>query len=192
LVELTFTMVAAYGSFLLAEEFHFSGVLATIMAGLMMGNLGALGGLSDRGREYVRAFWEFAAFLANSLVFLLIGMREVGQHFGSSWKVAALAVGIVLVSRAMAVYPVCALFARSRLRVSMRHQNALVWGGLRGALALALALGIPETVPGKEQIVTVAFAVVAFSIFVQGLTTTPFLRAIGEIPKKGDSTVGQT
>jgi len=65
----TFTTVAAYGSFLLAEHFHVSGVLATLTAGLMMGNLGPLGSISDRGREAVQAFWDYAAFVANSLVF---------------------------------------------------------------------------------------------------------------------------
>ena len=75
LVEITFTTVAAYGSFLLAEHLNLSGVLATLMAGLMLGNLGKLGIMSDRGREAVQIFWEYAAFVANSFVFLLIGMR---------------------------------------------------------------------------------------------------------------------
>jgi CPA1 family monovalent cation:H+ antiporter len=83
LVELTFTTVAAYGSFLLAEQFDFSGVFATIAAGLIIGNWGALGVLSDHGREAVGAFWEYAAFVANSLVFLLIGMQETTQNFAS-------------------------------------------------------------------------------------------------------------
>jgi len=87
------------------------------------------------------------------------------------------------VGRAMAVYPCCLLYARSGLRVGMRHQHVLVWGGLRGALALALALALPSDVPQREAIVTVSFAVVAFSVFVQGLTLTPVLKAFGEIPR---------
>ena len=79
LVEITFTTVAAYGSFLLAEHFHFSGVLATLTAGLIVGNAGHLGGLSEKGREAVGQFWEYAEFVANSLIFLLIGMREAHQ-----------------------------------------------------------------------------------------------------------------
>ena len=76
LVEITFTTVAAYGSFLLAEYFHLSGVLATLASGLMMGNIGQTGAISARGREAVEAFWEYIAFVANSLIFLLIGIRE--------------------------------------------------------------------------------------------------------------------
>ena len=66
----------------------------------------------------------------------------------------------------------------------MNHQRALFWGGLRGALALALALGLPPEVPQREEIITISFAVVAFSIFVQGLTMTPLLRALGEIRRE--------
>ena len=182
LVELTFTTVAAYGSFLLAEQFHCSGVFATIAAGLIIGNWGPLGVLSDRGREAVQAFWEYAAFVANSLVFLLIGMHETRQDFAAVWLPGVVAVVFVVLGRAVAVYPICLLFARSDLRVTVRHQHALLWGGLRGALALALALGLPVELAGRAEIITVSFAVVAFSVFVQGLTMPPLLRAIGEIP----------
>jgi len=182
LVEITFTTVAAYGSFMLAEHFHLSGVLATLTAGLMMGNIGPMGAISTRGREAVESFWEYVAFVANSLIFLLIGIREEQQNFSELWTVSALAILLVLLGRTVAIYPTCALFAGSHLRVSARHQHVLVWGGLRGALALALALGLPDNIPQRENIITVAFAVVAFSIFAQGLTMTPMLRRMGEIP----------
>ena len=65
----------------------------------------------------------------------------------------------------------------------MKHQHVLFWGGLRGALALALALGLPPEVPQREEIITISFAVVAFSVFVQGLTISPFLRRMGELPR---------
>jgi CPA1 family monovalent cation:H+ antiporter len=181
LVELTFTTVAAYGSFLLAEQFHFSGVFATITAGLIIGNWGPIGSLSNRGREAVRAFWEYAAFLANSLVFLLIGMHETSQNFAAVWLPSFVAVVFVVLGRAVAVYPLCLLFARSDLRVTVRHQHAHFWGGLRGALALALALGLPVELPERAEIITVSFAVVGFSVFVQGLTMPALLRRIGEI-----------
>jgi len=76
------------------------------------------------------------------------------------------------------VYPLCALFARSALRVDRRYQHVLVWGGLRGALALALALAIPDSVPEKAVIIAAAFAVVAFSIFVQSLTMPAVIRGL--------------
>jgi CPA1 family monovalent cation:H+ antiporter len=181
LVEITFTTVAAYGSFLLADHFGLSGVLATITAGLVMGNFRAFGGISERGKESVQGFWEYAAFVANSLVFLLIGMHEAHQNFAAIWLPAVTAIALVTLGRAAAIYPCCFLFAWSSLRVTAKHQHVLFWGGLRGALALALALGLPVEVPLREEIITISFAVVAFSVFVQGLTMTPFLRRMGEI-----------
>lgn len=182
LVEITVTTVAAYGSFLFADHFGLSGVLATITAGLVMGNFKALKTISERGKEAVQAFWEYAAFVANSLVFLLIGMNEARQNFSAIWIPAILAIVLVTLGRAMAIYPCCLLFSRSSLRVTGKHQLVLFWGGLRGALALALALGLPPTIPLREEIITISFAVVAFSVFVQGLTMVPFLRRMGEIP----------
>ena len=183
LVEITFTTVAAYGSFLLADQFGLSGVLATITAGLVMGNFKSFGTISERGKEAVHAFWDYAAFVANSLVFLLIGMHEAHQNFAVIWLPAVIAIALVTLGRAVAIYPCCFLFSRSGLRINTKHQHVLFWGGLRGALALALALGLPSEVPQREEMITISFAVVAFSIFVQGLTIAPFLRRMGEIPR---------
>jgi CPA1 family monovalent cation:H+ antiporter len=184
LIEITLTTLAAYGSFLLAEHFHFSGVLATLTAGLIIGNLGQLSSISDKGREAVGAFWEYAAFVANSLIFLLIGLRVGQQSFRVVLGTAILAVALVMAARAIAVYPISAVFLRTRMRIGKRHQVILFWGGLRGALALALALGLPSQMPRREEIITVAFAVVAFSILVQGLTITPLLRRMGELSEQ--------
>ena len=181
LIEITFTTVAAYGSFLLAEHFHLSGVLATLTTGLVIGSVGHLGVISDRGREAVETFWEYAAFVANSLVFLLIGMHEAREDFRHVLVPALVAIVVVTLGRAVAIYPLCLVFARSALRIGKKHQHILFWGGLRGALALALALGLPPEMPRREEIISVAFAVVAFSIFVQGLTITLLLRRTGEL-----------
>jgi CPA1 family monovalent cation:H+ antiporter len=182
LVEISFTTIAAYGSFLLAEHFHLSGVLATLTAGLIVGNTGHLGAISSKGRLAVESFWEYAVFVVNSLIFILIGMREAQQNFGSVLWPAVTAIALVTIGRGVAIYPCCFLFAGSSLRVNTKHQHILFWGGLRGALALALALGLPPEIPRHNEIVSIAFAVVAFSVFVQGLTMTPFLRRMGEIP----------
>jgi monovalent cation:H+ antiporter, CPA1 family len=182
LVEITFTTVAAYASFLLADHLGMSGVLSTITAGLVMSNFKAINAISPRGRESIETAWEYAAFVANSIVFLLIGMHEAHQNLRMIWGSALIAIGLVLFSRALAVFPCCAIFFCSRLRVSGKHQFVLFWGGLRGALALALALGLPAELALREQIISVTFAVVAFSIFVQGLTMTPLLYKLGEIP----------
>jgi monovalent cation:H+ antiporter, CPA1 family len=181
LVEITFTVVAAYGSFLLAEHFHSSGVLATVTAGIIVGNVGHLS-ISAKARQAVDGFWEYAAFAANSLIFLLIGMRVAQQNFRSVLLPALIAIVLVTLSRAVAVYPCCLFFSRSVLKIQLKHQHILIWGGLRGALALALALGLPMGMPRRDEIITVAFAVVAFSILAQGLTIKPFMRKLGELP----------
>lgn len=182
LVEVTFSAVAAYGSFLLADSLGMSGVLATITAGLMMSNVEWLNGISGRGKEAISNFWDYAAFVSNSIVFLLIGAAQSRQNFLPVWLPVVVGIGVVLAGRVVAVYGCCGLFTWSSLQVTAKQQHAMVWGGLRGALALALALSLPDHIPFHSAIVTVSFAVVAFSIFVQGLTMAPLLRRIGEIP----------
>jgi CPA1 family monovalent cation:H+ antiporter len=181
LVEITLTTLAAYGSFFVAEHYHCSGVLAALSAGLVVGGYRATASISSEGRHALDTFWEYAAFIANSLIFILIGVQEAGQHFHGLWRPVLWAIALVTLGRAVAIYPLCALFARSRRKVEMRHQHILFWGGLRGALALALALALPQDLPHHEVIVTLTFAVVAFSVFAQGLTMTPLLRRLGEI-----------
>ena len=190
LVEVTVSMVAAYGSFLMAEHFLLSGVLATVTSGLVMGNFKRFGGFSDQGKAAVQAFWEYAAFVANSFVFLLIGMHEIRQPFITIWPPTAIAIALVTVGRAVAIYPCCFLFSRSSFRVTLKHQHILFWGGLRGAVALALALGLLKDIPQRDNIVTISFGVVAFSVFVQTLTMIPFLRRMGEIPLISRHTTG--
>lgn len=182
LVEITFTSIAAYGSFLFAEHFHLSGVLATLTAGLLLGNIGQLGAITDKGHEAVLSFWEYAGFVANSLIFLLIGMPLARQNFAATWWAILVVALLIIIGRAVAVYGPCTLFLRSdTLRVSAAHQHVLFWGGLRGAISLALALGLPDSIPLRSEIVTVAFGVVAFSVIVQGMTMVPLLHRLGEI-----------
>lgn len=176
LVEIVCTVVAAYGAFLLAEHLGFSGVLATVAAGLILGNLGALQALTAQGRDDAETFWEFAAFVVNSLIFLLMGARIAQANYLSVLGMACAAIVFVTVGRAAAVYPILAFFARSRFRVDFASQHLLVWGGMRGALALALALGLPPDLPMRDEVQRVTFAIVAFSTVVQGLTMKPALR----------------
>jgi len=178
LVEMTFTTLAAYGSFFIAEHFHMSGVLATLTAGLVVGNFRSSSAITRAGRRALGPFWEFAAFIANSIIFLLIGAQEAQQHFKGIAFPLLVAVAMVTLGRAVAVYPLCALFIKSRFAVTYQHQHILFWGGLRGALALALALALPYEMPKHDAIVTVTFAVVAFSVFVQGLTIPLLLRKL--------------
>ena len=177
LIEVTLTTVAAYGSFLLSEHFGGSGILATLITGMLLGNLAPRWGFfSEASDRAVRSTWEFITFLANSLVFLLIGLTVGREDFGNFLWTSMAAVLAVLAGRAAAVYPVCALFSLGLNRLGAAQQHALVWGGLRGALGLALVLNIPESYPWRHPIVVVTFAVVAFSVIIQGLTCRPLLR----------------
>ena len=128
----------------------------------------------------MRWAWEYFAFLANSFVFILIGMNVGDQP---SWALGSAAAGVaillVLAGRALSVYPLAALFAGSRWRLPATYQHTLFWGGLRGALALALALAVPATVPERGAIILTAFVVVAFSILVQGLTMPLLIARFG-------------
>jgi CPA1 family monovalent cation:H+ antiporter len=190
LVEITLTTIAAYSSFLIAEHFHASGVIAALAAGLMVGNIGSMGAISDAGRPYVLSFWEYVAFLANSFVFILIGTNTAGQplrDLGSA--AAAVAIILVLVGRAVSIYPLAALFRRSRWRLPSSYQHTLFWGGLRGALALALALAVPASVPERNAIIVTAFVVVAFSILVQGLTMPWLIRRFDLSTKEPEDAV---
>ncbi|HEY1719627.1 MAG TPA: sodium:proton antiporter [Magnetospirillaceae bacterium] len=190
LVEGALTWVTAYGSFLLAEHFHLSGVLATVVAGLIVGNLHRRPSRQpqqeDRRREFVLALWEFIAFIANSVIFLLIGVATAQVAF-KDLGVVALAgiIVLVLVSRAATVYPLCLIFRGSTRAIPLGEQHVLWWGGLRGALGLALALALPDTMPMRDDILIAAFAVVAFSVVVQGITMPLLLRRLGFAAKRG-------
>jgi CPA1 family monovalent cation:H+ antiporter len=179
LVEITLTTIAAYGSFLVAERLNASGIISVLAAGLMIGSAGTRF-LSIEGRDRVHWAWEYFAFLANSFVFILIGMNVANQPLQRLGSGAALtAILLVLAGRAISVYPLSALFSWSRWRLEPALQHTLFWGGLRGALALALALAVPTTVPERDSIIATAFVVVAFSILVQGLTMPWLIKHFG-------------
>lgn len=174
LVEVTLTTIVAWGGFLVAEHFHASGVFAALSAGLIVGNIGWQGSISPEGRRHITDFWEYAAFLANSCLFLLIGTHEAHQPIGFASSALVIAILLTLFARGASVYPLAMLFRGSSLRVPVTFQHILVWGGLRGAVGLALALAVPASVPERHAIIVLAFGVVGFSIFVQGLSI-PFL-----------------
>jgi CPA1 family monovalent cation:H+ antiporter len=179
LVEITLTTIAAYGSFLVAEHFGASGIISALAAGLLIGSFGTRF-VSNESRDRVRHAWDYFAFLANSFVFILIGMNLGDQPLSSlGSRAAVFAILLVLASRALSIYPLAALFSRSRWKLPPSFQHALFWGGLRGALALALALTVPANVPERGAIIVTAFVVVAFSILVQGLTMPVLIRHFG-------------
>ena len=182
LIETALTTVAAYGSFLLADHVHVSGRAGDTDGGPGDGQRrrtapGNSPFFTERGREVALAFWEFAAFVANSLIFLLIGLGNAQAPFHALSLLAIFtAIALVWLGRAATVYPLCALFARSRARIPPRHQHVLFWGGLRGALALALSLSLPPGMAYRTEIILATFSVVAFSIIVQGIAMPLLLK----------------
>ncbi|MBK7931311.1 MAG: cation:proton antiporter [Bryobacterales bacterium] len=180
-IEITLTTIVAYGSYLLAEQLHVSGVIATVVAGLPVGNYGAYTGMSPRTRVAVWSFWEYMAFLINSLVFLLIGIEVHVAEMIDSWWSILLAIGAVLLGRALVVYLLTPLSGRLGEPIPPRWNPIMIWGGLHGSVSIALALSLPQDFPHRGTLLTLCFGVVAFSIVVQGLTMKPLLSWLGVV-----------
>ena len=177
-IEITITAVLAYSSYLIAQHFHVSGVIATVIAGITFGNLGVKTGMSERTLVALWAFWDYAAFVINSLVFLLIGMEVRSMDIARNGRAVFLAVAAVLLGRTLCIYTLTPMSNAFTEKIPLRWQHVLVWGGLHGALSLALALSLPLSFPYREQILVFTFGVVAFSIVVQGLTIAPLVRVL--------------
>ena len=178
-VEITLTMIAAYGSFVAAEHFHYSGVIATVVAGMVCGNWAAHVGMSPTTRVAVETFWEYLAFALNSVVFLLIGLEVQLSSLLATWKPILVAFVAVLAARALVVYAVSALLRRTSERLPWSWSTVLIWSGLRGAISMVLALSLPVDFPYRELIINMTFGVVVLSIIVQGLSMAPVLRRLG-------------
>jgi CPA1 family monovalent cation:H+ antiporter len=178
MIEITFTTIAAYGSFALAEHFHFSGVIATVAAGMLCGNYGAATGMSPSTRVAVESFWEYIAFALNSVVFLLIGFTVRLPQLLASWKAILVAWLAVTVGRGIVVYVTGKALQRTEEKVPDAWLAVLTWGGLRGGLSMVLALALPPTLHHRELIITLTFGAVIVSILVQGMTMGPLLKAL--------------
>jgi len=175
-IEITLTTILAYGTYLLAGHLHLSGVIATVAAGLVVGNFGFKKVMSAQTRTAMLSFWEYAAFVINSLVFLLIGLEVRVSALLHAWRLVLFAIAAALIGRALSVYLLVPASNLIAPKISFRWQHAAVWGGLRGALALALALSLDSAFPFRSQILDMTFGVVICSILVQGLTMRPLLR----------------
>jgi CPA1 family monovalent cation:H+ antiporter len=176
LVETTLTTVLAFGSYLVAEYFHVSGVLAVAAAGIINGNAGPRG-MSATTRLVVFNFWEYAAFLANSFIFLLIGLTFDLDVMIANWQAIIWAILAALAARAVSIYGF-SFFGRE---IPRNWKHVLFWGGLRGAITLALALGLPETgplAPARDSLQAMAFGVVLFTLLVQGSSTDWLVRRL--------------
>jgi CPA1 family monovalent cation:H+ antiporter len=180
LVETTLSFVLAYGSFLIAEHLHASGVLSCVAAGITLGSFGSRFGMSPATRLAVADFWEFLAFFSNSMVFLLVGL-ELDVPALLSVAVPVVAVFAALfVGRAVAVYglsPFGPKVGSEPIPTSWRH--VMVWGGLRGSLSMVLVIGLPLDWAPREPLLLIVFGVVSVSLFLQGLTMGPMLNSLG-------------
>ena len=187
LIETTLTTLLAFGAYLVAERLHFSGVLAVVAAGLVNGNIGPRG-MSPSTRIVIFNFWEYVAFLANSLIFLLIGLQIDLPKLIEYWPSILWAIGAVLIARVVVIYGLSAI---GRLLVEhpvpFRWQHVMAWGGLRGAISLALALSLPASLgPDREQLRVMTFGVVLFTLLVQATTMRPLLRLLKVVIRNED------
>ncbi len=184
LLEITLTMVTAYGSYLAAEQLHVSPIIAVVAAGIVVGNYGSRTGMSVTTRLAVNSFWEYAAFLVNSLLFLLIGLQVQLPLLIKHSELIGLGVLAVVVARLIVVYGICPFVSTTRLPIPDKWRHLMFWGGLRGALVMALALSLPLTFPERETIINMTFGVVLFTLLVPGLTMEPLVRLLGMAPKQ--------
>ena len=182
LIETTLTTVLAYGAYIIAEGFHVSGVLAVVMAGLVNGNMGSRG-MSPTTRLVLFNFWEYIAFLANSFVFLLIGMNVRWDDLLQYLQVVLITVVVVLAVRFITVHVLGAVTRLFKRDLSFSYLPVMVWGGLRGAVSLALVLGLPRYVPDQTQLRAMTFGVVLFTLLAQATTISVLLRRLGFIGK---------
>jgi len=174
------TTILAFGSYVAAEYFHVSGVLAVVVAGLLCGNVG-MAGASPSTKIMIFNLWEYLAFLANSLVFLLIGLSVDLTLLWDNLGAMVVAVVAVVGSRAIVVYGfswLARLWGKtSRIPSSWRH--VLFWGGLRGAISLALVLSLPVAMPARRELQAMTFGVVLFTLLAQGTTIQLLLERLG-------------
>ena len=156
-----------------------SGVVACVAAGLVVGSYGRRRSMSPVTRVTMGTVWEYAAFVANSLIFLLIGLRidldGIVDHAG----LVLLAIVVVVAARAVTIYGFGAFSRLAGRGLPWSWQHVLVWGGLRGTIALALVLTVPDTVPGRDTLQVVTFGVVLLSLVGQGLTMPWLTRRLG-------------
>ena len=183
LLELMISVSAAYGTYLLADAFHESGIIATVIAGIVIGNYGRRIGISRRAAEAMDTVWEFVAFLLTALVFMIVGLSISLPSLTDALPWIAFALVGALVGRAIAVYGLMGgfLWLRQRFGPADREPHrgwlhVLNWSGLRGAVAVAMALSLPMNVPQRGLLLEITFGVVLFTLIVQGMTIEPLVR----------------
>jgi len=178
-IEISLTTVLAYGAFLVAEHsLHVSGIMAVVAAGLTMGSYGR-SKVSPGTEAYLHDFWDYSAWLANALIFLLVGMQVDLLVYWQSIELIGLVALAMLISRAVVVFGLVPQLARlpDAEPVSRAYQLVMYWGGLRGAIALAIVLSLPDF-GEKDILIAVVMGAVLFTLLVQGLTIEPLVKKL--------------
>ena len=185
LIELMISVVVAYGSYLLADRLGQSGLVASVVAGLVFGSYGKQVGASRVGSEAMDTVWEFAAYLLTTSVFLLIGLAIGIDQVANAFLPALAVFAALLVARALIVYGMLGAGARllSRLQwaqpFSTQWLHLIAWSGLRGAVATALALSLPADVPNRDMLQGVIFACVLLTLLLHGTTVELLVSRLG-------------
>ena len=170
MIEITLTTIAAYGSFVVADDLRLSGVIATVVAGMVFGTIARESAFSIETRTTADVFWRYLAFALNSIVFLLIGFEVRPGMLVSAAGIIVVAYVALLAARLSVVYGTAWLFTGTRERVPRPWAALITWGGLRGALAMVLALALPASFAHRQLLVNMTFGVVVVSLLLQGLT----------------------
>lgn len=186
-VEVMLTLALAMGGYALADKLHLSAPLEAVSAGLMVSGTARRLAMSATTRDHLEKFWELIDDIMNVVLFLLLGLQLLIMPMSFSLLTAGLiSIPVVLFARLSSVTAVVRVLATCRQKVT-GNVTILTWGGLRGALAVALALAIPEDNAGVRNLLLAAtYVTVIFSILVQGLTISPVLRWMQERLAKVD------
>ena len=177
LTEIMLSTALAYGSYLAVDSIGASGPLACIAAGIVHGSYGRQIGLSARARRLLDDVWEYFGFFANGMLFLLVGFSaRISVLAREAWPLEV-AIAAVLLARVLLIGISNVLPVHERPGRTVRQQVVLVWGGLRGALTVTLALALPADTPMRDLVIAMAFSVVVFTLVVQGLTLPWVTRA---------------
>ena len=183
--EVLLTLAGVIGGYALASHWHLSGPLAMVTMGLMVGNHGRALAMSDKTRHYVDLFWELIDEILNAILFVLIGLEVVMIAYSANLFIAgALTIIIALISRFIVVGMTTKTFHR-QLDLPTGAWKVLTWGGLRGGISVALVLQLP-TGSERDILLALTYAVVIFSILVQGLSVGKVAKSIRTDEKAAD------
>ncbi|MEA1924522.1 MAG: Na+/H+ antiporter [Candidatus Altiarchaeota archaeon] len=178
LIEVVLTGILAYGTFLICESLHVSGVIGVVAAGLLIGNRGTVFAMSPTTRIAIQDSWELTAFIVNSLIFLLIGIQIPMQEIYSHLELIIYSIAVVLLARALTVYSLTLLLnLRKKTGISYSWMHVINLGGIHGSIPIALLLSLPA-ISYLEELSFMVFGTVLFSLVVQGLTIEPLVKKL--------------